>query len=159
MALLPHSTDVFHVFWWKHVYTVYSRRVLSWQGDVTVWMWWVAHTVVLCCWFVDGFSRGGPVQLGPSAFILEKKPQLFPKGLPKEAVDERIQAAVGESRQPDSVTRQGVILPQCAPVRVAPHEVHTYKHVLWQPAEEEDDHSSWDESQGFLPARPLHGAA
>ena len=58
------------------------------------------------------------MQLGQSAApLLEKKPQFVPKGLPEEAVDERVQAAVRKGRQPDSVTCEGEVLPQRAAVR------------------------------------------
>lgn len=78
------------------------------------------------------------MQRGPSALLLEKKPQFILKGLPEEAVDERVQAAVGKGRQPDGMPCQGIVLPQVAAACVTSYKVNAYKHILWEPAEEED---------------------
>lgn len=58
------------------------------------------------------------MQLVPSALLLEKKLQFVLKGLPEEAIDERVEAAVRKGRQPDGVTCQGVVVPQRAAICV-----------------------------------------
>lgn len=86
---------------------------------------------------------------------MKEKLQLFLKSLAKEAVDERVQAAVGEGCQPDGVPRQRVVLPERPALRVASQEVDADEDVLREPADEEHQHSRRDHSQGSLPARLL----
>lgn len=80
------------------------------------------------------------MQFGPSGPLLEKKSHFVLEGLPEEAVDERVEAAVRERCQSDSVTCQGVVLPQRAAVCVTSQEVDAYEGILREPAEEEDKH-------------------
>lgn len=91
----------------------------------------------------------------PASILLEKEPQLVLEGLPKEAVDERVEAAVGEGRQADNMSCQRVVVPQRAAICLPPQEVSTNEHILWEPANEEHQYSGRDHPQGFLPTRPL----
>lgn len=79
------------------------------------------------------------MQFGQSALLLDKTPQFLLKGVPEEAVDEWVKAAVGKGCQPHSMTCQGIVLPQCVAFGcVSLQEVNTDERVLREPAEEED---------------------
>ena len=93
---------------------------------------------VVCRRHIDGPFCGGPLQLDPFALLLEENSHFILERLPEEAVDERVQAAVREGRQPDSVTRQRVFLPERVPACVPSQQVDAYEGVLREPAEEED---------------------
>lgn len=69
------------------------------------------------------------MQLVPVGVLLHEEPYLVLERVPYKAVDEGVQAAVGEGGQVDDVCRQRIVVPE-RPLRVPPQQVDAHKHVL-----------------------------
>lgn len=95
----------------------------------------------------------------PTGLPLDKESQLVPERLSEEAVNDRVQAAVGKGGQVDDVSGQRVIVPQrglatLRRVGGALEQLDADKDVLGEPADEENQHHHHDHAQGLLAARP-----
>lgn len=95
----------------------------------------------------------------PAGILLNEETQLVPEGFSKEAVDNGVEAAVGESRQVNNVACEGVVVPQggSSPLRrvsCALQQLDADEDVFWQPADEEHQNHHHNHAQGFLPPRP-----
>lgn len=99
------------------------------------------------------------VEDGPAGLLLNEETQLVPEGLPKEAIDNGVEAAVGESCQVDDVACEWVVMPQGSSTSLrwvccALEQLDADKDVLRQPADEEHQHHHHNHSQGLLPPWP-----
>lgn len=95
----------------------------------------------------------------PVGLPLDKEPQLVPKGLSQEAVDDGVEAAVGERRQVHDVACERVVVPKGGrrPLRGVGcdlQQLDADEDVLRQPADEEHQHHHHDHTKGLLPPRP-----
>lgn len=95
----------------------------------------------------------------PAGLLLNEEPQLVPERLPQKAVDNWVEAAVGEGRQVDNVAGERVVVPQggsSPPGQVggALQQLDADEDVLRQPADEEHQYHHHDHAQGLLPPRP-----
>ncbi|XP_073647892.1 uncharacterized protein [Tursiops truncatus] len=98
------------------------------------------------------------VQGGQAGLLLQVEPQLVSEGLPEEAVDQGVEAAVGEGGQVDHVAGQrvrvaGGPLAGSGPGRRTLQQVHADEDVLGQPAHKEDQDHGQDHAQSLLPPR------
>lgn len=95
----------------------------------------------------------------PAGLLLNEESQLVPEGFSQKAVDNWVEAAVGEGRQVDDVARERVVVPQggSAPpgwVGGALQQLDADEDVLRQPADEEHQDHHHDHAQGLLPPGP-----
>lgn len=95
----------------------------------------------------------------PAGLLLNEESQLVPERLSQKAVDNWVEAAVGEGRQVDNVACERVVVPQggsSPPGRVsgALQQLDADEDVLRQPADEEHQNHHHDHAQGLLPPRP-----
>lgn len=99
------------------------------------------------------------VHYRPAGLLLNKETQLVPEGFPEKAVDNRVEAAVGEGGQVHDVARERVVVPQggSSPLRGvsrALQQLDADEDVFGQPADEEHQDHHHNHAQGLLPPRP-----
>lgn len=95
----------------------------------------------------------------PAGLLFNEESQLVPEGFSQKAVDNGVEAAVGESRQVNNVACEWVVVPQggSSPLRRvsrALQQLDADEDVLRQPADEEHQNHHHYHAQGLLPPRP-----
>lgn len=95
----------------------------------------------------------------PAGLLLNEETQLVPEGLSQKAVDNGVEAAVGESCQINNVACERVVVPQggSSPLRwvsCALQQLNADEDVLWQPADEEYQNHHHNHAEGLLPPWP-----